>query len=259
MSNLSTPLWLRSSLLTQSGFASHGFTTTQGGVSEAPFASWNFSTSTGDSSASVEANYSILASALDVRRSSIKSVHQVHSNRVVHVRDAEQITRNEQADAVLTGVLSTVVAIKTADCVPILMADPASRWVAAIHAGWRGVVGGIALQALSLLRDTHPHAQPLWAIGPHICPTCFQVGPEVAEVFPEQSSPDPSEEGKYRVDLRKAVVQQLVSAGVPETHIDHVNACTVCDPHQRFFSHRGHKGRTGRLLNFIACESLLEM
>ena len=222
------------------------------GVSEGDFATWNFSPSTGDSSDIIEQNFRILAAHLGVERDAIHSVHQVHSARIVTLEDTTAHVTTEKADGLLSWATGHVVGIKTADCVPVLIADPDSRAVAAVHAGWRGVVGGIAKQAVSMLLERFPNAHPRVAVGPHICANCFQVGPEVAEEFPEHHNDDPSAPGKFLVDMAGALQTQLVACGVLPEHIHITGHCTLCDPSQRFFSHRGHHGKTGRMFNFIS-------
>lgn len=247
--------WIRSSLLTAAGFPKHGFTMRYGaGASEGIFATWNFSPSTGDSPELVEQNFRALAEHLSVQRSAIRSVHQVHSSRVIAIQHSEAQTSAEKADGLLSWEQGNVVGVKTADCVPVLIADSKSRSVAAVHAGWRGVVGGIASSAVSTLLERHPSANLYVAIGPHICSDCFQVGPEVAAEFPEHHKPDPSAEGKFLVDMAGALRAQLCKDGVAAEQIDITGHCTLCDPKQRFFSHRGHKGQCGRMFNFILAE-----
>lgn len=245
-------MWIRSSLLVSCGFVDHGFTTRKGpGVSEGDFAAWNFSTSTGDSAENVEANYQRLSEHLGVARNAIRSVHQIHSQRVVEIDEAVVSTAHEKADGLLSWVSGVVVAVKTADCVPVLIADPVSRAVAAVHAGWRGVVGGIVLEAIQRLRVREPQAQPVVAIGPHICANCFQVGPEVAQEFPGHVRVDSSRPGHFLVDLAGALKEQLRMQGIPLASIEVTGHCTLCDPERRFFSHRGSGGRCGRMINFI--------
>ena len=245
-------MWLRSDLLTSIGFPQHGFTMKDGGVSQGDFASWNFSTSTGDSIENVQENYRLLAKRLDIDFSRIFTIEQVHSNRVIEVTQYEQITRTEQADALISSLDAVVVGVKTADCVPILMADPISRTIAAIHAGWKGVVAKIVTHSFNRLKELHPNAEPYFAIGPHILYEHFQVGSEVAELFPLHHQTDSSSPDRYLVDLQGAISSELTNLGVPLNHIDFLNACTLSDEQNRFFSHRRTKGKCGRLFNFIS-------
>ena len=245
-------MWLRSGLLMKEGFPLHGFTIREGGVSQGEFSSLNFSTSTGDKEECIEENYRLLANALGVGRELFRGVKQIHGDRVVELDDPMQATTHEEADALLAWSSEVVVGVKTADCVPILLAERRSRAVAAVHAGWRGVVGKIALAAIERMQARLRQAEILVVIGPHIGADAFQVGEEVASKLPAFSRPDPSEKTRFLVDLRAAVEAQIREVGVPASSIDHVEGCTVSDPLQRFFSHRKSGGRCGRMFNFIA-------
>ena len=148
-----------------------------------------------------------------------------------------------EGDALLENVPGSVVAVKTADCLPILLVDERRRAVAAVHAGWRGTVAGIAQHAVEAMRaqfgslaaDLHA------AIGPGIGPCCYQVGPDVAARFGLQ--------GRARVDLAGANRRQLIDAGVTPERIYASNLCTMCRPDE-FHSFRRDKEAAGRLYSF---------
>jgi hypothetical protein len=148
-----------------------------------------------------------------------------------------------EGDALLENVPGSVVAVKTADCLPILLVDERRRAVAAVHAGWRGTVAGIAQHAVEAMRaqfgslaaDLHA------AIGPGIGPCCYQVGPDVAARFGLQ--------GRAHVDLAGANRRQLIDAGVTPERIYASNLCTMCRPDE-FHSFRRDKEAAGRLYSF---------
>ena len=189
----------------------------------------------------------------------IRIVKQVHSARVIDVADGPSET--QEADAIVSRGAEAV-AIRTADCVPILIADPTTGAVAAIHAGWRGVVSGIVPNALDLLgRDREKW---IAAIGPSICGDCFEVGADVAEKIIGASNDSivtkrVGEKAcatfgsaclvrhKVFVDLRKAVRAQLTRGGLVEANIEDVAGCTY---HQKdlFFSYRRDGANAGRLI-----------
>ncbi len=156
------------------------------------------------------------------------SLKQVHSTITA---DASCWSPDLEGDALISSAPGVAVAVKTADCVPILLADPVRKVVAAVHAGWRGTVEGIAEHAVRELArryDCEPR-HLLAALGPSIGPCCFEVGPEVAplfqKLFPERRDLDRT----TRVDLRKANLRILARAGVPPARIDGENApCTFC-------------------------------
>ncbi|MCX6622651.1 MAG: polyphenol oxidase family protein, partial [Acidobacteria bacterium] len=142
-----------------------------------------------------------------------------------------------------------VVAIRTADCVPILLVDPEHRAVGAIHAGWRGTVADVAGAAISAMTSAFgTEVRHVWAaIGPAIGRCCFEVGPEVAmqfqQLFPERM--DLSE--KTKLDLVAGNYRRLVAAGVPAAQISSAPPCTFCTPGQ-FHSWRREQS-AGRMVS----------
>lgn len=211
------------------------FTTRAGGVSEDPYASLNLSAATGDEPERVEANRSRVAAALGVDPPSMKTARQVHGARVLEC-DPVSAPLGE-GDAVVTRSHNVGVGVVTADCVPILIL--ARDGVAAVHAGWRGIVAGVIEAALKRLDE--PVAA--W-VGPSIHACCYEVGPDVTSAFEELSLPiaDP-----WHVDPAAAASTQLRRAGIERIAATHL--CTSCD--SRFFSHRRDR-LTGRQGGFIA-------
>lgn len=175
----------------------------------------------------------------------VTSLKQIHSAIVVHVRDERD--RVCDGDALVTDVPGKLVGIRTADCTPILIADPEHRAVAAIHAGWRGTVARIVVAAVDKMRQefgSRPEAL-IGAIGPAIGPCCYEVGPEVAEqfrpIFPDET------ELRY-IDLPEANRRLLVSAGV--VTIETLDLCTRCGASD-FHSYRREGDAAGRMTSFI--------
>ena len=149
-----------------------------------------------------------------------------------------------QGDALLENTPGAVVAVKTADCIPILLVDERLRAVAAVHAGWRGTVSEIAAKAVEAMGrrfGSQPgdlHA----AIGPGIGICCFEVGPDVAEYF--------GEKGRAHIDLADTNRRQLINEGVTASRIYPSNLCTMCRP-EEFHSFRRDKDAAGRMFSFI--------
>jgi polyphenol oxidase len=238
----------------------HGFTTRAGGVSAPPFDSLNLGMSWGDARQNVLENRRRLAAAAGAR--ALYLALQVHGAAVARVRAGDQpaaVARNE-VDALVTDLPGAAVAVFTADCVPLLMADARTGACAAVHAGWRGVVGKVATATvIALGREFGGRAEDLRvALGPAIGRCCFEVGPEVAAAF-QTRFPQADREGvvlerpagKLHVDLRLALRRELETAGVPALAIDVAEACTRCDPAGRFYSYRRDGTRTGQHLGFI--------
>jgi YfiH family protein len=140
-----------------------------------------------------------------------------------------------------------VAAVRTADCVPILIADRHGRGVAALHAGWRGTAAGIAVKAVARLRAAGVEACDLLAaLGPSIGPCCYEVGPEVMEAVTGGSG--------THLDLAAANVEQLRSKGVKKDSIFAAPWCTSCEP-ELFFSFRRDGSASGRLMACIGWAS----
>jgi len=148
-----------------------------------------------------------------------------------------------QGDALLEDAPGATVAVRTADCLPILLADEKGRAVAAVHAGWRGTVAEIARHAVAAMRKQFGSdpASLHAAIGPGIGKCCYEVGPEVAAHFGEQ--------GKTNIDLAAANRRQLVESGVTAGKIYTSNLCTQCGAAE-FHSYRRDKEAAGRMYAF---------
>lgn len=251
---------LRSPLLERHGF-SHGFSTRLGGVSAAPFDSLNLARNVGDDPTAVAENHRRFAEALGVPATAVYEVTQVHGAVVQEVGPADPVAavRRIEADALVAGPPSTgealCLAIRTADCVPVLIADPESRAVAAAHAGWRGIVAGVipaAIQALAEASGGDPSSF-IAAIGPHIRADAFEVGDEVAQEI-EAAAPGCGailpRRPRPHADLSLVVRAHLDAGGVRRDSVDDVGGCTYADA-ARFFSYRRDGSRSGRLLSAI--------
>ena len=174
---------------------------------------------------------------------------QVHAARVlVHPhRPPEGLLVTDGYDAHLTAARGLLLTASVADCVPVSIVDGEGRAIAVVHAGWRGVVAGITEAAIALLGSGHGLAPAsLWLhCGPSICGECYEVGPEVHRaVHPERESPaEPTP-----IDLRAALAERAVAAGLLPERISVSTHCTLCGD-GGFFSHRG--GSPGRQMAFV--------
>jgi polyphenol oxidase len=227
----------------------HGFTTRQGGVSPPPWDSLNLGGSVGDEPERVAENWRRLEAATGL---GFARVRQVHGTRVVHLRGSAAPT--EEADVVLSTEPGVAACISVADCVPVLLADPDSGMVVAVHAGWRGTVARAPLAGVRALAELSgaPPGRILAAIGPSIGPCCYQISPDLAERFArELGSVVRAGGGGPHLDLWEANRRVLVESGLARERVDVLARCTACDPGS-FFSHRRDRGRTGRQAAFIA-------
>lgn len=243
-----TAEFLESPLLRESGFR-HAFFTRRGGVSEGPYASLNFSRAVGDAPERVFQNLALAGDALGVPAERIYFLSQVHGNGAVRLNGDERADAvlEREGDAVVSRAPGLACGVRTADCVPILVADKRSGAVAAIHAGWRGVVRGVIEAGLARLRETAGGEPELVAaVGPHIRLWSFEVGDDVAEEL-TAVSPVPCvvrRDGmKPHVRLDNIVRAKLLASGVAGANIDDVGGCTFSED-ERFFSYR-RDGKVG--------------
>jgi YfiH family protein len=256
----------------------HAFSTRPGGVSPLKgekvlnlgFTDW-------DTRENVEENRRRFQSAAGAPDLPLITLRQIHSD-VTHLFDT---TPGEpcKGDASITHRPGLLLAIQTADCVPILLVDPKKRTIAAIHAGWRGTLARIAAKTIGKMQmhfGTNPH-DLLAAIGPSIGPCCYEVGTEVATQFLSQFPDAPGYFDEFRtgdepnpvqwlnmmppghqpppkgvlLDLRKANRSQLLAAGLRPQSIHTIDLCTACRP-DLLFSYRKQGPASGRLMSVIA-------
>ena len=206
------------------------FSTRVGGVSEGPYASLNLGRLTGDDVERVDENRARLCDEVDAPLERLALNRQVHS-ALVHRAVAG--ARGDPGDGLWTDEPDLPVLAMAADCLPIALArvDGARPAVAVLHAGWRGLLGGVVAEGVRVLGG-----RVAAAVGPAIGPCCYEVGPEVAEPFAALLGPEVVR-GR-RLDLRRAAELLLRAEGVEA--VERVDLCTCCNP-DLFFSHR----RTG--------------
>jgi len=243
-----------SALLRGAGFR-HAFFTRKGGVSRGAYASLSFSVAAGDSEANVRQNLERAATELGVASTRIHFLSQVHG-RVAHTlsgSETQSMLILREGDALVSRAPGLACAVRSADCVPVLLADRRSGAVAAVHAGWRGAVHGIVSSAIDALRAIAPDPSLIAAIGPHISVDAFEVSEDVAEML-LNASRDPHivdrSRAKPHVDLRRMLRSELLVQGLAHSAIDDVWGCTVLEP-ARFFSFRRDGKASGRHLSAI--------
>jgi hypothetical protein len=187
----------------------------------------------------------------DAASPELVGVKQVHSSRVLTWRPGAgrgpALASMGEADGLITDAAGAWLTIRTADCVPILFADPERGVIGAAHAGWRGTVANIAgavLVQMAARFGTQPE-DVVVAIGPAIGRCCFEVGPEVAGQFQPWWPETRLGHIKTHVDLSETIVRQLTQAGVPLEGIDAEAPCTKCGG--EFHSYRRDGERAGRM------------
>ena len=247
----------------------HAFSTRIGGVSPAPFDSLNLGNPQGavqDSGDNLQRNFAILLSALGLSNVPMATVQQVHGCEVALLRAEGEGEYSEtaqaeirdrfqgqtRADAIVSDVTSAMLAIRIADCAPILLASDDGRIVAAIHAGWRGVVSGVVARSVAEINTLGITSDRIVAaIGPTIGVKHFEVGAEVAREFHTAglaATIDTVGYAKPHINLVAAIKLQLQQCGV--THVDGGSLCTYANATD-FYSHRRDHGTTGRMVAII--------
>ncbi|MFB3853335.1 MAG: peptidoglycan editing factor PgeF [Vicinamibacterales bacterium] len=214
------------------------------------------------------------AAAIGVEPARLERMLQVHGTEAVEFpREPGAVAVScpePPADIAITRDCSCALAVKVADCVPVLLADPATGAVAAVHAGWRGTAAGAAGRAVAALASRYGSLpeELVAAVGPSIGPCCYEVGDDVLQAFEaaghgarrierwfafdwESGRPhDGRSSVRGRLDLWSATRDQLVSAGLEERHVHVSRLCTASNP-ELFWSYRRDGPRAGRLAAVI--------
>ena len=255
----------------------HGFSTRVAGVSKRNgkrvlnlgFTEW-------DARENVKENRRRLQAAIEAQNFKLVSLLQFHSDAILHFERAP--TEPSRGDAAVTNHAGLLLAVQTADCVPILLVDPKNRAVAAVHAGWRGTLARIVEKAIGRMQMQFGSRTEdlLAAIGPAIGGCCYEVGTEVAAAFSGQfanaaeffdelrtgDEPNPLQwlnmmppghqppPKKVLLDLRKANRSQLEAAGVPAANIFVSDLCTGCR-RDLLFSYRKEGAQSGRMMAVV--------
>ena len=225
----------------------HALTTLRtGGYSAGPYASFNLAAHTGDAPAAVRRNRRLLRDYFSLPGEPAW-LQQVHGDRFVK---ADAGVAAPDADGSWTDAPGRVCAVMTADCLPLLICDQRGSRVAAVHAGWRGLHGGVIRRAVSGL-ETDPAELVVW-LGPAIGPRAFEVGHEVQQAFCERNSRNreafrQTDASHWLCDLYHLARIELAGLGVPGVYGG--ECCTFTDE-QRFFSYR-RDGLTGRMASLI--------
>lgn len=197
-----------------------------------------------------------LAALLDIDSEQLVFPRQTHSSTVCKIDETPE-NELKETDALVTNKAGLCLCVQTADCVPVLLADPKKRVVAAVHAGWRGTVGKIVSQTIEKLQQDFG-CNPddlLAAVGPSIGPEVYEVGAEVVEAA-HKAIPEASKTlhlnftGKYHFDLWGANRLLLLDAGLKESNIEVLEACSY-RINEKYFSARRDGVYTGRMVTGI--------
>ena len=218
--------------------------------------SLNVSYRVGDDAKVVSQNVCDMKLAVGIHDGRIVTMRQVHGDHIVEVTD-KKLKEAGEADGMITGESDVYLGVLTADCVPILFVAPKQRLTAAVHAGWRGTLAGIADKTVRLFKsqyDVEAHDLEV-AFGPSIGPCCYEVKEDVTvplmKTWGRLTTPSIHvKEGKSFINLRRLNRDIVRASGVPGNQLFEVGPCTACAMDQ-FFSYRREGGETGRQISFI--------
>jgi YfiH family protein len=234
----------------------HGFMGRRGGKSVGRYAGLNVSYRVGDDAKVVSENVCDMKQAVGIHDGKIVTMRQVHGDHIVEVKD-KNLKEAGEADGMITGEPDVYLGVLTADCVPILFLAPKQRLIAAVHAGWRGTLSGIAEKTVRLFANQYgvlPEDIEV-ALGPSIGACCYEVKDDVAgplmKKWGKLTTPSISvKDGRSFVNLRRLNRDILRAAGVPGNQLFQIGPCTNCTP-EDFFSYRHASGETGRQISVI--------
>lgn len=236
-------LTLRANNLSAVSGMTHAFFGRTGGVSRGVYASLNCALGTRDSPEAVAENRSrALAALTGTTGATLLSLYQAHTTDVVTVREPWEAAARPRADGVVTDRAGLALGIVTADCAPVLFADAQAHVIGAVHAGWKGALGGVVEAAVAAMKKLGSKPENIRAaIGPCISQSAYEVGPEFIARFRDADGnntrffvPSPRD-GHWQFDLEAYVAARLASAGVGS--IESLAACT-CSRDADFFSYR---------------------
>jgi polyphenol oxidase len=240
----------------------HGFFTRRGGVSIGPFASLNCSLSGLDNREAVLENRGLVADSLNVARTHLLGCTQVHGIEVTEVETMWEAGKGPRADAMVTARRGVALGIVTADCAPVLFADPEAGVVGAAHAGWRGAVTGILEATIDAMTRLGAHADRIVAaVGPCIGQPSYEVAADLRDAVLVRSPDaarffvDGNREDRWQFDLAGYCAARLRAAGVARVEVTGIDTLAETE---RFFSHRRRTlaggGPIGHQISVIAID-----
>jgi polyphenol oxidase len=241
-----------------------GFSTKNGGVSQEEYSGLNFGFHVGDSPVSVKKNRELLSQEIEFPLESWIGAEQTHEISIQKVTKADigkgsdrYETSFSRTDGFFTDERGVLLTLCYADCVPLYFIDKDNGFIGVAHAGWKGSVGGIAKEMVSVFvqNGSHPSAISV-IIGPSICKKCYIVDERVIKLVEkglegvEEKPYNQINTVEYSLDLKELNKLILLRAGVQQRNISITSYCTSCNS-DYFYSHRRDQGSTGRMLAFI--------
>jgi YfiH family protein len=240
----------------------HAFFTRAGGVSGGVYATLNAGIGSHDDPQNVAINRARMAAAIGVAPERLLTCYQIHSPDVIVAEKPWGPEGRPRADAIVTRMPGIAIGVSTADCGPVLFADPAARVIGAAHAGWRGALAGVTDAAIAAMeRLGAARARIVAALGPMIRQPNYETGVDLmarfmaADAANERFFSPAARDGHFMFDLAGYVAGRLAAAAIGQ--VEDVGACTYADA-ERFFSYRRmthrHEADYGRHINAIVLE-----
>lgn len=206
----------------------------------------NLGYNTGAEKAEVDQNFKTLFSEIGWNAQNLAIAEQVHGT---HIKIVDKPGTYQKCDGLITTKSDLAIGIRVADCAAVLIADPENKVIGAFHAGWRGAAENIIIKGIKLMIDVGGEVKNMIAYcSPCITEKNFEVGEEVAQLFPDQYVNRITYK-KPHIDLQSYIRSQLLEMGLKNEHIEIVNKCTM--NHQEFFSYRREREQAGRMLAML--------
>lgn len=248
-------IFVRFAHIHRTGIWAHGISTRIGGVSRGPYDSMNLGFTTMDVEPALAENRRRFSTALGIGKLPlVQRLDLVHGNRVIELKESDTGELLAQADGIVTDMVDRALITTFADCIPLILADPATGAIGVIHSGWRGTFAGIAGEAVKKMTESYGSKPEniLAGIGPGIGRCCFETGKDVADAFFDKFgrwkdlTVKTSNKDKWFIDLKGLSERILTDSGLIPENIATANLCTCCR-RDLFFSYRRDGGISGRM------------
>ena len=239
----------------------HGFFTRNGGVSSKNNFSLNCSYSSNDKRDNVLINRKLVCNYHQLDLINLKTVNQVHSNKIQIIKNLNEDVSNVKADALITNIPNIILGVLTADCAPVLIQDSSKKIIAAIHVGWKGAMNNILAKTVETIIDLGSDIQNIkLAIGPCIGPKSYEVGNDFYIKFTKNNNVNKkffqkTKQDKFKFDLPKYIYHQAINLGLKINQISNINKDTFLEKNKFFSFRRNFKSNLndcGRMISTIS-------
>lgn len=234
------------------------YTQRTGGVSKTPYESLNLAFHVGDELTDVIENHNRLAKQLGYERQNLIHMRQIHSDRICEIDKTMSFDAPPECDALITNLANMPLMVMSADCTPILLHDPVSGSIGAVHAGRAGALSEILPKTIHAMHENYGSRieDMLISFGPSIHGCCYEINESIAQEAITQGydSALRYNGSSIYLDVNTILKQQLNHLNFPSEHLEVIDACTSCQS-DRFFSYRAAHRTTGRIAGVIMLRS----